>query len=147
MSNLRISAAFRVALAAKALLLAAIAVLFVVLARAAWANAAWPLPARLLGAVLFAVGGSFPAAAAYLGLADALLGEALEASGARPLASRRSGYSLRLPGGRFVEYVLFNPWGPLDAGRTYRVTFGRYSSVLVAPPVAEPAPGEDPPAP
>ena len=67
-----------------------------------------------------------------------LLGQALVGRGAKPLNSRRSGYSLRLPSGRFVEYVLYNPWPSLAPDATYTVVYGRFSGVLVAQPQPEP---------
>ncbi len=75
--------------------------------------------------------------AASLGLADVVLGQALVANGAKALKSRRAGYSLRLPSGRFVEYVLYNPWPALAPDATYTVVYGRFSGVLVAPPQPE----------
>jgi hypothetical protein len=133
----RISPAFRVALFAKALLLLAIAALFVGLAfRVATGAGLWPL--RVLAGFVLAGLGSFVAQAAALGGLDALRGRAVRAEGAVALASRRSGYSLRLPDGHFVEFILWNPWQPLVPGRRYTVTFGRHSKVLVRAPEPEP---------
>jgi hypothetical protein len=95
------------------------------------------LIARLLGAFAFALVGIFLASAAARGLMDVLMGEAVEESGATALPSRRSGLSMKLPNGRHLEFILWNPWAPLQAGLRYRVTYGRFSRVLVRPPVAE----------
>lgn len=133
----RISARFRVALALKALLLLSFSALFLFLAWVAWSKWHWPLPARISGAVLLAIAAASVARAASRGLADVVLGEALVGNGAKPLKSRRSGYSLQLPSGRFVEYVLYNPWPSLAPDATYTVVYGRFSGVLVAPPQPE----------
>ena len=133
----RISARFRVALALKALLLLSFAALFLALAWVAWSKWHWSLLARASGAVLLAIAAASVAWAASRGVADVVLGQALVGQGARPLKSRRSGYSLRLPSGRFVEYVLYNPWPTLLPEATYTVVYGRFSGVLVAPPQAE----------
>lgn len=133
----RISPRFRIALALKALLLLSLSTLFVFLARESWARWHWALPARVSGAVLLGIAAVSVAWAASLGVADAVLGQALVASGAKPLKSRRSGYSLRLPSGRFVEYVLYNPWPALAPDATYTVVYGRFSGVMVAPPQPE----------
>jgi hypothetical protein len=133
----RISARFRVVLALKALLLLSLSVAFLAMAWVAWTKWHWPLLARLSGAGLLAIAGGSVGWAASLGLADVVMGQALVAKGARPLASRRAGYSLRLPSGRFVEYVLYNPWPPLSPEATYTVIYGRFSGVLVAPPQPE----------
>lgn len=132
-----ISPRFRVALALKALLLLSFSFLLLALAWVAWTKWHWPLLARLSGAGLLAIAGASVAWAAGLGLADVVLGQAIVAKGAKPLRSRRAGYSLRLPSGRLVEYVLYNPWPKLAPDATYTVTYGRFSGVLVAPPQPE----------
>lgn len=129
-----ISPRFRVALAAKAVLLLSFSAVFLGLAWVAWTKWHWPLLARGSGAVLLSLAAGSVAWAASLGLADAVLGKAMVARGARPLKSRRAGYSLRLPSGRFVEYVLYNPWPSLSAEETYTVVYGKFSGVLVARP-------------
>ncbi len=134
---IRIAPRFRLALAAKAGLLLSLSALFLFLAQGAWSRWHWHLLARLSGAGFLVIAALSVAWAAGLGLADAVRGQALEGRGARPLKSRRSGYSLRLPSGRFVEYVLYNPWPALCAEQTYTVTYGRHSGVLVAPPSPE----------
>ena len=134
----RISGRFRLALAAKAALLLSFSAVFLGLAWVAWSKWHWPLLARVSGAGLLAIAAGSVAWAASLGVADVLLGQALVGSGARPLKSRRTGYSLRLPDGRFVEYVLYNPWPSLAPDATYTVVYGRFSGVLVAPPQPEP---------
>src|SRR4051812_44687997 len=98
----RISTRFRLAIAAKALLLFALGALFLLLAWGAWSKWDWPLLARASAAVLLAIGAVSLVSAAGRGFADAVLGDALVGKGAKPLKSRRSGYSLRLPSGRFV---------------------------------------------
>lgn len=133
----RIPPRFRVALALKALLLLSFSCAFLGMAWVAWTRWDWSLFARLSGAVLLAIAGASVAWAASLGLADVVLGHALVAKGAKPLKSRRAGYSLRLPSGRFVEYVLYNPWPTLAPDATYTVVYGRFSGVMVAPPQPE----------
>ena len=132
-----ISARFRLALAMKAVLLLSFSAVFLGLAWVAWTKWHWPLLARGSGALLLAIAAGSVARAAGLGVADVVLGQALIGNGAKPLESRRSGYSLRLPSGRFVEYVLYNPWPTLSPEATYTVTYGRFSGVLVAPPQLE----------
>jgi hypothetical protein len=128
---------FRVALAAKGLLLLSLAAVFLVLGFAAWGQQPWPVLVRL-GVFGFAVLTTrFLGWAAGLALLDAVQGRAERSSGATPLPSRRSGRSLRLSSGRFVEYILVNPWQPLEQGARYTVTYGRRSGVLVAPPERE----------
>lgn len=134
---IRISAKFRAALALKALLLLAFAAVFGGMAFSAFTKWHWHLLARVSGAALLAIAAVAIAGAALRGLADAFVGEALETKGARPLKSRRSGYSLQLPNGKFVEYVLYNPWPALAQDQTYTVTYGKYSRVLVAQPLPE----------
>ena len=136
----RISARFRLALALKALLLLCFSLLFLSLAWAAWSKWDWHVLARLSGAALLTIGAVSVGWAASLGLADVVLGQAVVGSGAKPLKSRRTGYSLQLPSGRFVEYVLYNPWPALAPELTYTVVYGRFSGVLVAPPQPEGAP-------
>ncbi|HYV49428.1 MAG TPA: hypothetical protein VFA20_31430 [Myxococcaceae bacterium] len=132
----RISAAFRAALAGKALLLLSIAALFAVPAyRIATGQGLWPL--RVLVGLFLAGLGAYVAWAASLGLRDSALGRAERATGAVALQSRRAGYSLQLPDGSFVEFILWNPWQPLVPGQRYTVTFGRHSKVLVRPPEPE----------
>ena len=132
-----ISARFRLALSMKALLLLSFSAVFLMLAWVAWTKWHWPLLARGSAALLSSIAAGSVAWAAGLGVADVVRGQALVGSGAKPLKSRRSGYSLRLPSGRFVEYVLYNPWPTLLPEATYTVTYGRFSGVLVAPPQVE----------
>ncbi len=125
---------FRVGLFCKGLLLAALAFVFVgLLARllgAAGPRWWW----QVAGAVAFGGPALFLVRTARLAWTDALLGQAVRERGATALASRRAGVSLRREGGRFVEYLLWNPWTTLQAGGRYTVVFGRHSGVLVAPP-------------
>ena len=133
----RISSRFRLAIFAKAVLLFAFGATFLVLAWGAWSKWHGPLLARASGAVLLAIGSVSLTGAAGRGFADAVIGEALVTKGAKPLKSRRSGYSLRLPSGRFVEYVLYNPWPTLAPDATYTVVYGKFSGVLVEQPQPE----------
>jgi hypothetical protein len=123
----RISARFRLGLAAKGLLLLALGALFVAL---------W-LRAGLVGTLFFSVPAVFCLWTAALAFADAARGEAVIVSGAVALRSRRSGVSFRLPNGRSAEFLLYNPWSRLVPDATYEVTIGRHSHVLVAPPMRE----------
>jgi hypothetical protein len=41
------------------------------------------------------------------------------------------------PDGRFVAYVLSNPWPALEQGQRYTVTYGKFSRVLVEPPLVD----------
>jgi len=136
---IRISARFRLALALKALLLLSSGAVFLGLAWASWSKWHWPLLARGSGALLLAISALAVAWAACLAVADVVLGQAIVAKGAKPLKSRRAGYSLQLPSGRFVEYVLYNPWPSLSPDTTYTVVHGRFSGVLVAQPSPEPS--------
>lgn len=138
-STVGIEPRFRAALTAKALLLLTIATAFAFMAFTCWTRWHWGLLARWSGAVLLGIGALSLVSAAGRGLVDAVLGQAVRTAGAKPLESRRSGYSLRLPDGRFVEYVLYNPWPALEQGQTYTVTYGKFSRVLVEPPLQEPA--------
>ena len=133
--TLRISPRFRLALAGKAVLLAGLAAAFAFMGHACWSKWHWGLLARWSGAVLPGVAALSLLSAASRGLVDAVLGQAVRTPGAKPLKSRRSGYSLRLPDGRFVEYVLYNPWPALEQGQRYTVTYGTFSRVLVEPPL------------
>jgi hypothetical protein len=133
----RITPLFRLALLGKGALLAGIAAVFARLAiQLAFGASLWPL--RIAAGLVLAPLALFLLWAAGLGLVDALLGRAERASGALALQSRRAGYSLQLPDGRFVEFILWNPWQPVVPGRRYTVVFGRRSMVLVRPPEPEP---------
>lgn len=129
-----ISPRWRLALSAKALLLPSIAAGFLWIAY--WAVLDPSLPIRALGGVAFTSLGMFIAWAAGLGFADAVSGQTRTEEGVRVLKSRRQGYSMRAPSGRFVEFILWNPWGPLDPDAIYCVTYGRFSGVIVQKPVA-----------
>lgn len=129
-----ISWPWRLALVAKALLLLAISAGFFWIAWSAVRDSNWVIQAA--GGAAFSFLGVFIAWAASLGLADAALGQTRTEDGVRVLANRRQGYSMRAPSGRFVEFILFNPWGKLDPAASYRVTYGRYSGVIVVSPVA-----------
>ena len=131
---------FRVGLSLKGLFLVAFGGLFAALVvRALSADVA--LVVRGVAAVLFGVPALFLVSVSRLALADAVLGEAVRIGGAEALASRKAGYSLKLPSGGFAEYLLYNPWPPLTAGHRYTVLVGRRSRVLVEPPRADVQPG------
>jgi hypothetical protein len=134
-----ISLRWRLALAVKALFLLAVAFGFLFLATQALLESSASL--RALGAIFFAALGLFIGWAAALGLADAGLGQSRTEEGVRVLESRRRGYSMRTPSGRFVEFILWNPWGKLEPAALYRVTYGRFSGVIVE----RPAPVAPPP--
>jgi hypothetical protein len=123
-----ISRSFRFALGAKGFLLLALSAIFVVIA-----DLAELLAFRVMGAAI----AIFLAWASSLAFVDAMHGEAIRESGAKPLASRWTGRSLRTPSGRFVEFVLWNPWDALDAAASYTVTYGARSGVIVERPQIE----------
>ena len=125
---------WRLALIGKAVLLLSISGGFLWIALGAARDPSWPIKA--LGGTGFTALGLFIAWAAGLGIADALVGQTRTEEGVRVLESRRQGYSMRAPSGRFVEFILWNPWGKLDPRATYSVTYGRYSGVIVQRPVA-----------
>jgi hypothetical protein len=129
-----ISFRMRLALASKGALLVCLAALFVGLAGAGALTGDHALLVRAAAVLVCLPLGAFLGWNGGLGLADALVGHAREVAGAVALASRRSGYSLQLPDGRFAEFVLFNPWEPLVPGRHYTVVMGRWSRVVVSPP-------------
>lgn len=132
-----IGPSLRIALLAKGALLVALAAVFALLTvqLALGGPGYWPL--RVAAGSLFVLMAVFLLWAARLGLVDALSGRAERSTGAVALHSRRAGYSLQLPDGRFVEFILWNPWQPIHPGRRYTVTFGRRSRVLVRPPEPE----------
>ena len=129
-----ISLRWRLALCAKALLLLSIGGGFMWIAYASILDARVVI--EVLGGLGFGALGMFIAWAAGLGFADALLGQSRTEEGVRVLKNRRQGYSMRAPSGRFVEFVLWNPWEPLDPNAIYSVTYGRHSGVIVQRPVA-----------
>ena len=131
-----IPAALRWALAGKALLLFALASGFGALALLMMFSPR-PLWLQILGVHFFLALGLFLAGAAGRGLMDAVVGHALEGQGALALPSRRSGLSMQLPSGAYLEFILWNPWEPLRPGVPYKVSYGRYSRVLVRPPAPE----------
>lgn len=128
-----ISLPWRLALAAKALLLGAIALGFLFIAYASVRDDNWAI--TIIGGAGFSWLGGFLAWAAGLGFADALAGQARTETHVKVLENRRQGYSMRTPSGRFVEFVLWNPWDPLVPDATYTVTYGRFSGVIVQRPV------------
>ncbi len=131
---LRISPAFRLALAGKGALLGSLCLLFVALTLKGTLDAERHVVVRLLSG-LFALPAWFVGWTALLAFADALLGEAREITGAIALHSRKAGYSLKLPDGHFAEFILWNPWPvELMPDRAYTVVIGRRSRVMVAPP-------------
>ncbi len=114
-------------------MLLAIAAGFFWIARAALEDPSAAIKA--LGGAGFGALGLFIVWAAAFGLADAVTAGTRTEDGVKVLESRRQGYSMRAPSGRFVEFILWNPWGKLDPQALYRVTYGRYSGVIVARPV------------
>jgi hypothetical protein len=133
----RIPTPFRIALAAKALLLLGLGAAFGVLVLGAVTQPGRSLIFRVLAAAVFGVIALFLAGSAMRGVFDVVLGQALQATGVVALPSRRSGLSMRLPDGRLLEFILWNPWEPLRADVTYSVTYGKFSGVLVRPPLPE----------
>lgn len=134
----RISARFRLALFGKGLLLLALALVFAALLVRGAAAPERHLLLRASAGFLFGVPCAFLGWTAVLAFADALTGSALRVTGAVALASRRNGHSLKLPDGRFAEYVLWNPWQKtLVPHAAYAVVIGRFSRVLVEPPEPE----------
>lgn len=133
----RIPTRFRWALAAKGALLLGMGAVFAALAWKLTAGVHGWLVVRVALALGFCACGAFLAGGAVRDFADAWIAEARQTEGAVALASRRAGYSLRLPDGHFVEFILHNPWQPLRADARYTVTYGRFSRVLVAPPRLE----------
>ena len=133
---LPISARFRIALAAKGLLLLLLSLGFVGIG-VAMLDPRHSLLVRVPLGVVSLYLALFLVRLARLDFADALSGAAVQVAGAEALASRRAGWSLRLPDGHFAEYVLWNPWEPLQPGRRYTVVHGRRSRVLVARPLPE----------
>jgi hypothetical protein len=95
-------------------------------------HAGW---ARAL-ALLTAFPAPFLIMAASRGLFDAALGQAIRVDHAVALTpkGRRTGYSVKLPNGRFAEFPLFNPYPALVPGKAYTVVVGRWSNVIVEPP-------------
>ncbi len=132
-----IPAKFRAALLAKGILLVSLAAFFTLLGVGAWTLGHWPLTARVGVAALTVMLALYLGWAASLALLDLVLGQAMRSTGATPLEQRRTGYSLKLPSGRNIEYILYNTWPPLQPGVTYTVLYGRRSGVLVAPPEPE----------
>jgi hypothetical protein len=126
----------RLALAAKAALLLALAAVFATLIAGAVLGDHHLLTRGLALLVSVPIFG-FLASNALKGLADAVTGQTREVQGAEALASNRSGLSFRLPDGGFAEFVLYNPWQPLAAGRRYTLVIGRWSRVVLAPPRPE----------
>lgn len=134
----RIASRFRVALAGKGLLLFSLALVFgALLQRGALAGDRHVL-LRAVAAVLFGVPFFFLVWTSLLAFADAVAGQAVRVDGAVALGKkgRFSGVSFRLPDGRSAEFILAGP--PIEAGRKYAVTIGRWSRVLVEPPVLMP---------
>jgi hypothetical protein len=135
-----ISGRWRLALLGKAALLLLIGVGFAALAVIAVTAADHSMLVRVSLLVTCGPLALFMGWAGSLGLADAAAGKSVTEGGATVLKNRRSGYSMRVPSGRFVEYILWNPWDPLLPGSTYTVTYGKFSGVLVARPQATTTP-------
>jgi hypothetical protein len=135
-----IAARWRLALFGKAALLLLIGAGFAALAVTAMTAADHSMLVRVSLLVTCGPLALFMAWAGSLGAADAVIGKSVTEGGATVLKHRRSGYSMRVPSGRFVEFILWNPWDPLLPGSTYTVTYGRYSGVMVARPEATTTP-------
>ena len=131
-----ISPRWRLALALKATLLLSIALGFGVLAFHAATLPDKSIAVRLVALLPCGALAVFVGWASSLGFLDALVGKSVTEAGARALKNRRQGYSMRVPSGRFVELILWNPWEPLVPEASYTVTYGRFSGVLVARPLA-----------
>ncbi len=129
----RISTRFRIALFAKGLLLLSLG------ARFAWlmVRSIRQYEYGVIALVFFGIPLAFLVRVSRLAFFDAVQGQALRERRAVALQSRKAGYSLRRTNGRFVEYVLWNTWHPLEPNARYTVTFGRWSGVLVEAPVKE----------
>lgn len=136
MSAVKISPRFRTALAGKGLLLLSLALVFAALLQRGVLEGDRHVLLRLIALVLFGAPLLFLGWFSMLAFADALIGQAVEVSGAVALAPkrRRWGVSFRLPDGRAAEFILFNQWEPLEAHATYTVVVGRWSRVLVEAP-------------
>lgn len=128
----RISIGWRVALFAKAALLLAIGLGLIAIAFFAVRDGAWPV--KVVGGVAFGWLGAFVCWAGSLGFADAAVGQTRTEENVRVLENRRRGYSMRTPTGRFIEFILWNPWDKLEPYAAYTVTYGRFSGVIVAAP-------------
>ncbi|MBL8957996.1 MAG: hypothetical protein JNK82_44895 [Myxococcaceae bacterium] len=138
-----ISARYRIGLLFKSLLLLALAVLFTALFAAGTLGANRQLLTRVVSLVVFGVCTAFLYWTAALALFDAVLGRAVRVTNAVALPPRRlSGVSFRVAGGRPAEFLLYNPWAPLETGAPYSLVVGRWSRVLVEPPVREAAQGQ-----
>lgn len=139
---MKIPPGFRLALFAKALLLLAIGLGFLAIAFFSVRDGAWPI--KILGGVGFGWLGAFVCWAASLGFADVAVGQTRTEANVRVLENRRRGYSMRTPTGRFIEFILWNPWDALTPDASYTVTYGRFSGVIVVAPqrtgVASPMP-------
>ena len=136
MVTVSIRLGLRAVLLLKAVLLVALAALFGFIAvEALRGDHAWW--ARAL-ALLTVFPAPFLVMAGCRGALDALVGEAVQIDGAVALSSkgRRTGYSVKLPDGRFAEFPLFNPYPALSPGKSYAVVVGRWSNVIVEPPKA-----------
>jgi hypothetical protein len=134
----RISARFRWALAGKGALLYGLAALFLLLAIRAGSDGVRGAWLRLALVPPFVLFGAFLGWAGRFAVADVIRGRTTRVEHAVALPSRRAGYSLRLPDGHYAEFILFNPWGPLAAGRQYTLVMGKHSRVIVEPPLLEP---------
>lgn len=132
---------FRIGLALKSLLLLALGGLFTVLLAVGTLGADRHLLTRAVSLIVFGVCAAFLVWTAALAFLDALLGRAVKVSGAIALEpARLSGVSFRVAGERTAEFLLYNPWQPLETGARYAIVVGRWSRVLVEPPVKDTSP-------
>lgn len=99
----------------------------------------WSVPLRAVFSSFFFLVSLFPLGVSRFALFDAVLGRAVEVTGAIALdeKQRRAGWSLKLPDGHFAEFLFANRGAPLVAGSRYTVVIGVHSRVLVAPPSLE----------
>lgn len=138
---MQISPRFRFGLAVKSLSLLALAALFTALLAAGTLGAGRHVLTRAVSLVVFGVCAAFLYWTAALAFLDALLGRAVRVTGAVALKPRGlSGVSFRVPGSRPAEFLLYNPWQPLETGAPYSVVVGRWSRVIVEPPVRDMSP-------
>jgi hypothetical protein len=145
---LRIPSRYRLALLGKASLLLLLMGIFLGLTVGTVLKEDLHLVFKVVLAGFFAVNTAFLAWTSWLGMADAVLGQAVQVTGATPLPSRKSGISFRLAGGGSAEYLLVNSWAKAVQGHTYGLTIGRYSHVIIEEPRDEgatPAPSAQSP--
>jgi hypothetical protein len=125
---------YRVALAGKAALLAALFLVFLGLTAGVALREGLNILFKIPLGAFFALCTWFLGWTTWLAGADVLFGKAIKVSGAQPLPSRRSGISFKLADGGTAEYLLVNTWAPTAKDRKYGLTIGRYSHVIIEEP-------------